>query len=278
MKLKAVFNLIRPHNCVFAAIAVLIGAIISAGGIPPPRITFALIAAGLITGAGNAINDYADRKLDAINNPDRPIPSGKISPSGALIVSILLFVFGIISSIFIRKVSCLLLAVVNSGLLAYYATSLKRKGLFGNIAVSYLVGSTFLFGGLAAGSLETVGILAAMAAFSTAGRELIKDIEDVRGDKKSGSESFPLQFGKRKAAILAIIFTVLAILMTPLPYQLGLFEKYYLLIVIASVVVFVWGIIKIGKNQRKESASKASLLYKIAMGLGLIAFLTGALI
>lgn len=278
MNFRAVFKLTRPHNCIFAGIAVLIGAIISAEGLPPLRISFAFVAAALITAAGNSINDYADRELDAINSPDRPIPSGKISPSGALIFSAVLFVVGIISAVLIGRITCIAIAIINSVLLAYYATSLKRKGLIGNVVIGYLVGSTFLFGGLAAGEFETVLILGAMAGFSTAGRELIKDIEDVKGDKKSGSKSFPLGFGKKKAAILAIIFTTLAILMTPIPYQLGLFGKIYLLPVAISVAAFILGMMKIGRDQKKESASRASFFYKIAMGLGLIAFLAGALL
>ncbi|KXB06224.1 hypothetical protein AKJ53_01010 [candidate division MSBL1 archaeon SCGC-AAA382F02] len=278
MKTKAVINLPRPHNCILAGIGVLIGAIIALGNIPSIRITFAFLAAALVSGAGNAVNDYADRELDAINNPDRPIPSGKIKPRTALLTSGTLFALGIISAALIGRISCLLLASINSGLLAYYAASLKRKGLIGNLTISYLVGSNFLFGGLAVGGFRTVGILGAMAAFSTAGRELIKDIEDIRGDKKSGSESFPLKYGRKKAAALAIIFTVIAIALTPLPYWLGIFGELYFLAVATSIAAFAVGMIIVGKSQSKENTSKASLSYKIAMGLGLMAFLVGTIV
>ncbi|KXA95767.1 hypothetical protein AKJ65_00680 [candidate division MSBL1 archaeon SCGC-AAA259E19] len=281
MKLGAILKITRPHNCLLAGIGVLIGSIISVGSInevPGWEVTFAFIAAALISGAGNTVNDYADREVDSVNNPERPIPAGEISPSEALLTSRILFVFGILSATLIGKISCLLLAGFNSGLLAYYASSLKKKGLIGNLAISYLVGSTFLFGGLAVGGLEIVGILSAMAALSTAGRELIKDIEDIRGDRESGSESFPLKAGRRKAATVGMILTASAIALTPIPYLLGVMGKVYLGVVTISVGTFVAGMLIINRSQDRESAHTASLTYKIGMSLGLFAFLLGSML
>lgn len=277
MNAKVAFDLIRPHNCIAAGVAVLIAGIIATRGIPPIEIAFAITAAIIITGAGNAINDYIDRETDAVNNPERPIPSGDIKPSQALLISRILFVTGIIITIFTKRISCLIIAGLNSGLLSYYSRSLKNKGLIGNLAIGYLVGSTFLFGSLAVGKLETVGILAIIAAFSTAGRELIKDIEDIEGDQKSGSKSFPLKHGEKKAAALAIIFTTVAIAMTPIPYIREIFSDIYLYVVMVPIIVFLVGIGIISKGQTKKDANKASLTYKIGMALGLIAFLIGAL-
>ena len=276
MKAKAIIKLIRPHNCVLAGIGVLIGGIIAVGGIPPSEIGFAFVAAFFIAAGGNAVNDYADREVDAVNNPERPIPSGEISPYDALFSSRILFAVGIIYGALTWRVSCLVLAVINSALLSYYSRRLKKKGLIGNVTISYLVGSTFLFGSLAVGRFETVGIMAAMAAFATAGRELVKDIEDVRGDKESGSESFPLKHGKKQAAGLAIIFTMVAISLTPLPYVFDIFGNLYLYIVTVPVLFFVMGMGIIGKGQDKKAASRASLAYKAGMGLGLFAFLLGS--
>lgn len=206
-----------------------------------------------------------------------PIPSGKISPTKALRASQILFSVGIVSAALTGSPFCLLLAGFNSGLLALYASQLKRKGLVGNLAISYLVGSTFLFGGLAVGGFQTVWILAAMAGFSTAGRELIKDIEDIRGDKESGVESFPLKFGREKAAALAVILTGVAIALTPLPYWFGFFGELYLGTVVVAIATFIAGMIIIGRSPKKKSASRTSLIYKVAMGLGLVAFLAGSL-
>ncbi len=270
-------KLIRPINCLFAGIGAIIGALVALKGLPPFRIIFAFAAATLISGGGNAINDYVDRKIDAINKPDRPIPRGDIKPSQAFKITGFLFGLGIIFAALTLEIPCLLLAIFNSSMLVFYANSLKREGLPGNIVIGYLVGSTFLFGGFAVGKLGAVGILAVMAGFSTVGRELIKDIEDMVGDSKVDSKSFPLKYGKQKAAFLAIIFTGTAVGITPLPFILGIFGRFYIYTVLISVGVFIIGMILIGKDQTRESAGKTSFLYKVAMGLGLIAFLIGAL-
>ena len=278
MKGKAIIKLIRPHNCVLAGIGVLIGGIIAVGGMPPTEIAFAFVGAFFIAAGGNAVNDYADREVDAINNPERPIPSGDISPYDALFSSRILFAVGIAYGALTWQLSCLVIAGINSALLYYYSKRLKKEGLVGNITISYLVGSTFLFGSLAVGRFETVGIMAAMAGFATAGRELIKDIEDIQGDRGSGSQSYPLKHGRKPAAGLAIIFTMVAVSLTPLPYAWDIFGSVYLYVVSIPVISFIIGMITIGRNQTRKSAHRASLTYKIGMGLGLVAFLIGSIL
>jgi len=112
---------------------------------------------------------------------------------------------------------CLALAALNSILLALCTGKLKRRGLAGNLAIGYLVGSTFLFGGLAVGPLGAVGILASMAALSTIGRELIKDVEDMPGDRELGLRTLPLTHGVRVATWLAMLFIAAAMTLSPLP-------------------------------------------------------------
>ncbi len=283
-------ELLRPRNCLLAGLAVLIGVYVAGRvasregfyweAIDQIRAALAFAAATLITGAGNAINDYFDRKIDRVNRPERPIPSGRVKASDALSLSQALFIIGIALTIYLN-VACLLLAGLNALVLALYAAGLKRRGLVGNIAIGYLVGSTFLFGGLAiqeiwVDALPAVGILAAMAALSTVGRELIKDVEDMRGDRASGLSTFPLQHGTRKAAVAAAIFVGAAVVLAPLPYLLGMFGKYYLWVVTLSIIAFLWSTTLILRSQGRRAASNASVGCKIAMGLGLLAFLAGA--
>ena len=93
MKLTAFFRIIRPLNAVMAGFAAVLAYVIATGTlIPAVLIVFFIVL--LITAAGNVINDYHDAAIDAINRPDRPIPSGEIGRSAALIYAILLFVLG----------------------------------------------------------------------------------------------------------------------------------------------------------------------------------------
>lgn len=276
MRAPAVFEIIRPHNCLFAGIAVLIGAIIAAGGLFPEKTLFALLAAVFVSGAGYAINDYFDREVDRINRSWRPIPSGRLTASDALVVAGVLFVVGLSLAVLVN-LPCFFLAAFNSFVLIVYASELKRRGLIGNLTISYLVGSTFIFGGLAVGELQVVGILAMMAGLATMGRELVKDIEDVDGDRELGLSTFPIRHGRRATATLATVFTIAAIALSPAPYLLRFFGLVYLGPVAFSIAVFLAGIVTIARKQSSKAAGDASFIFRLGMGFGLLAFLVGAL-
>jgi len=272
-----VLELIRPHNCLLAGLAVLVGAIVSAGGSPPPLVALAFLVAAVVCGGGNAINDYFDREVDAINRPGRPIPSGRLSASNALIIACFMLAGGALLATAINP-ACFALAAFNSFLLILYTSKLKRRGLVGNLAIGYLVGSTFLFGGLAVGPLGAVGILASMAALSTVGRELIKDVEDMPGDREMGLRTLPLTHGVHVATWLGVLFIAAAIALSPLPWWLGLLRGAYLAPVLAAITFFVLGVIFVVREPSVQSASRASLAYKLGMGFGLLAFLAGVTI
>ena len=151
----------------------------------------------IITGAGNAINDYFDAGIDAINRPSRPIPSGRITRNFAFRFSIVLFAAGIMISYFIgTDLIPFFIAVFNSILLYLYASYLKKKVLVGNLSVSYLTGSTFLFGGAAYGGkgIQVTLILFFLSMLATFAREIVKTIEDIEGDRKDGRHILPVHW------------------------------------------------------------------------------------
>ncbi|MDI6642803.1 MAG: geranylgeranylglycerol-phosphate geranylgeranyltransferase [Candidatus Hodarchaeaceae archaeon] len=286
IRLPPTLELARPLNCLLAGVAVLIGAVVTVGHANIPGLTLisAFAAAALVAAGGNAINDYFDRKIDRINRPERPIPAGRIKASEALIMAQVLFVLGVVLTVFLNPY-CVLLAGFNALVLAFYAWGLKRRGLAGNFAIGYLVGSTFLFGGLATAHLRAgplipteLLVLVLMAALSTVGRELIKSIQDMRGDRKLGFKTLPLMHGAGKAAALAVGFMGAAIALSPLPYLLGIFGPQYLALVAASIAAFIAAAGLIARSQEPKAAGRASLACKIGMGLGLLAFLVGVFI
>ena len=161
-----------------AAAAAIIGLAI-AGGLEPWAVALIFLVVFLITGAGNAVNDYYDREIDSVNRPSRPIPSGRILPRTAFRYSLALFAVGCIMAGLVSQI-CLAVAVFNSALLFFYARNLKATPLAGNISVAFLTGSTFLFGGAAAGP---AGILANQVPFwlSFSGQHEPGDRERHRG-------------------------------------------------------------------------------------------------
>lgn len=265
----AFWEILRPFNCLMASAAAIIGLFV-AGVQDVPA---ALIIAGavfLITGAGNAVNDYYDRQIDAINRPDRPIPSKRIRPQTACYYSIALFAAGCILAGLIGQM-CLVIAIINSILLFFYARNLKATPLLGNLSVSYLTGSTFLFGGAAAG---LAGLLANQVPFglsflASMSREIAKDIEDMEGDRQGGARTLPILAGERAAAILAGLFGVAGVALS----LIAPFGRIYLLIVAVADLFLLFSVYKV---IRKDAAGSQKAIKK-GMAVALLAFLAGAL-
>ena len=281
-------ELLRPLNSSMGAVAVAVGALVAAGSpaLGPHHIgsvVVAMLVAFLYTGAGNALNDYYDRSTDRVNHPRRPIPSKRIAPESARRFSVAVFAAGMIAAIFIGYPDInwltLGLAALNSFLLAAYEMRLKARGFPGNLVVSWLTASLFLFGGAAAAPgpgptifPAAVLALALLAFLSSVGREIIKGIQDVKGDRDR--RTVARITGVRTAAILAGIWICLAVALSPLPVlPLNIFPaRYYLPVVLLADAMFIYSVWVV--FQKPGTASNAA---KLAMLLALVAFLLGAL-
>lgn len=217
MSVSAFIRITRPHNAVVAGLTALIGYLIATGTLTPPSLLLAVIVA-LITAGGNVINDVRDVEIDRINRPDRPIPAGDISLAGARAYAAALFIGGIAIAT-LTTTLCLAIAIINSVILIVYAVRLKRTPVLGNVAVAYLAGSVFLFGGAFAGIEGLVRnlSLAAITFLATVARELLKDAEDVDGDAAGGARTLPMIVGVRKTGIFAFACACGAVAVSLLP-------------------------------------------------------------
>lgn len=295
-------ELLRPTNCFMSSIAVFIGGFLAAAPntqlLLSPFIYIAMISSFIITGAGNVINDYIDIDADKINKPGRPLPSGRVSPKGAFLFSILLFFLGIFLSGFVNYI-VFFIALFNSILLVIYSLYLQDKILMGNISVSYLVASTFLFGGAVFNNLVLPSIFTLIAFFANLSREIIKDMEDMEGDKRSFlkrltkriitsvdsiTQRFRIKdgkivttFEKRKSILTSVIFLIIAILLSPLPYIMGILSYIYIYAVIITDILFLYSIFLLIRKEGKNVYTKTSKLIKIGMFFGLLAFIIGAI-
>lgn len=274
---KSFIELLRPINSLMAALAVLVGAIV-VGGIGVIDLTelhLAIIATFVICGAGMTLNDYCDRDIDFLNKRHRPIPSGRIESRAAFMFAFVLFALGIYTSYFIN-IYCLAIAFINSFLLLLYAYRFKKVLMLGHIFVSYLVASSFLFGGFAIGleNLIPLFVISLIAFFSNVSREIIKTIEDMKGDMLGKVKSLPIILGEKNARKIATILTAVAILLAPLPYLLGYMGLVYMYVVSIGLIMFIFAIIW---NIRETPAGRIHKLMKLAMFVCLLSFLVGAL-
>jgi geranylgeranylglycerol-phosphate geranylgeranyltransferase len=283
---RTYLELMRYKNCLMAGFAAVIGTLIAfnilvsdahgsntPGNFPVLASGFVFIVVFLVSGAGNAINDFFDIKIDSINRPERPIPSGRVKLKEALYFSYLLFALGTALAIAINTV-CGLIALFNSLLLILYAKTLKGTPLLGNLSIGYLTGSTFLFGAsvFRFEGLKTLSVLFVLSALAITAREIIKDIEDMEGDKIEGADTLPLRIGARKASYLAVLIGFLAVLLSPLPYLMSVLGMRYLYLVFLADLGFLAAIHQI---LIRNNPAKSSKLFKVAMFFALLAFIAG---
>lgn len=275
--LKYYMELVRAKNCLTASFGTVAGGLI-ASGFNFDLIHYILTASlvvFLICGFGNALNDIYDIEIDRINKPFRPLPSNKISLKNAKIFSWLLVAIGLLLSMF-NKV-CFVIAIINALALYLYAKKYKRNKIIGNLIVAYLTGSVFIFGGASVNNIGITLILFLCAMFATWCREIIKDFEDIEGDLKEGVMSLPIKYGK-KSLYVAGIFLITAVVLSPLPYIMGIFGDVYLFGIILCDILFIYSIVKLLGAPSKEGAKKSSKNIKYIMNLVLLCFIIGSIL
>jgi geranylgeranylglycerol-phosphate geranylgeranyltransferase len=262
----------RPLNCLMAAFATLMGVLVSKVAFVAESVGVAVLAfivVLLVAAGGNVINDYFDFAIDRVNRPDRAVPSGKITRQAALLYALALSVLGVATSLFINA-ACFALAALNAILLVLYSWKLKRSALVGNLLVGYLTGSVFLFGGAAVSAIFLPGVLFVSAMLAITSREIVKDVEDLAGDRTGGATTFPIRYGVKASLVVATLFMLAAVVISPLPFIIGALGSAYLgIVVIADVTLLC------GSALSWSTPSKASGLIKYAMLVVLLAYLVG---
>jgi chlorophyll synthase len=179
---------------------------------------WALVAAGvalagpLVCGTSQAVNDWFDRHVDAINEPDRPIPSGRVPGRWGLGISIAWTALSL-------GVAALLgpwvlgAAVVGLALAWAYSAPplrLKRNGWWGNTAVGFCYeGLAWITGAavMTAGAMPDPRslILAVLYSLGAHGIMTLNDFKSVDGDRRLGIGSLPVRLGVERAARLACL-------------------------------------------------------------------------
>jgi len=264
--LRDYLRLIRPINCFMGAFGTVIAIFIS-GGSSINSYAFGAATAFLAMAAGNALNDYIDIEIDRIAHPDRPLPSGSISRKGALYMAAALFFLALTVSTPLGA-DAFTIASINIMLMILYELYAKNNPS-GNIIISYLVGSIFLFGGAIGGQLRDSLFLFLLAFFATLGREIAKSIEDLEGDR--GRRRTIALINLPAARYLSALFTLIAVALSPLPYLKGIFSLFYLISVALADGLFILCVIKIFRNE------KSSTIMRYSMIIALIAFIGGAI-
>ena len=168
-----------------------------------------LLAGPILCGLSQVVNDYCDREVDAINEPDRLIPSGLVSTRQVFVTIGVLAVLALGIALYLGAQVALLtglgmlLAVVYSA----HPVRAKRNGWVGNglVAISYEA-LPWLAGHLAFGALTLPSLIVALLySFGAHGIMTINDFKSMDGDRVSGIKTIPVLHGEWGAAWLAVL-------------------------------------------------------------------------
>jgi len=275
-KLTAIIQITRPVNFFITVASVFVAALLSSPEkIPILNVLLAALSAGFTASAGNIINDIFDIEIDKINRPERPLPSGVLTINEAYVLYLICFV---ISGLLVVTISQIVVIIVllSHLLLFLYSKYLKRIPLVGNITVAFLTGLVFIFGGVVVENPSAAIIPALFAFFINLIRELVKDMQDVEGDRAAGVITFPIKFGFQKTKYLITFITLILILFTLYPFITQLYEIEYFVVVMVmvnSLLVFI--LKKLFEDDSIKNLNKMSNLLKLNMIFGLIAIYLG---
>jgi geranylgeranylglycerol-phosphate geranylgeranyltransferase len=273
-KVLALYRLARPFNALTGALAVFLGGYVAGTG-EWGKVAMAAMVTFLVTGAGNSWNDYLDVEIDKINQPQRVLPSGQVSPKAAWILSVVLTVIALIIAAFINP-AAFMVAFLASTILFFYSWKLKSTVLMGNATVAAISALSVIFGGIAAGNVRPTLILAAIVGVAILGREVLKTLADYEGDLQEKVRTVATTWGRRRARIVYYLLAAATGWTMLLPYLLDVYDEIYAYIVAFGVYpILIYALVKVTRNSSGRQLERISQLMKMDFMIWFIAVILG---
>ena len=308
MKLiSAFFRLVRLPNLVFIALTQVLflycieQPIFLEANLQPNvhGVYFLLLtlASVFIAAAGNIINDYFDLNIDKINKPNKVVVDKIIHRRSVIIWHLVLSLVAIAFGFYIDvQTSVRFLGVANLisvVLLFFYSVSLKKKFLIGNILISLLTAWVILVitycetnhllnvfrkgSSLEIEKLSRLTFLYAGFAFIISLiREVIKDMEDIEGDRKYGCKTMPIVWGANASKIFVAVWLIVLIVALSIVQVYVLQFRWWFsagYCIAAIIIPLIWIFIKLFKAQSAQDFHKLSTVIKVVMLTGILSML-----
>jgi geranylgeranylglycerol-phosphate geranylgeranyltransferase len=269
MKMMPFFKILRPANMLMLAVGVLCGFWLSHCNHLPDLILL-IFSAACCAGFGNVVNDLADIETDRISHPNRPLPKKEISKSSAVVYSAALACAALVCGFSVSWQHGVGV-IIPLCLLWLYAAFFKGTRLIGNSIISLLVAYGIIFGGLSGSGLHLLYVPAFLAFTLNISREIIKDIQDLRGDTAAGYATTAVLPARVLRIIIAACGVIYALFVF-VPYLTGGFGAAYALCCLFLVVpLHVYWTVIFYKSDWQMSASRISGVIKYEMIAGLFA-------
>lgn len=277
------FKLTRFDHALMLGLAVFIGESIVLGY--PPALTDIIIISLLVPifaemGAFS-LNDYFDVETDRANKRmDRPLVRGTITETSVMVFAFLSFAIALMLSSYINEnaFSTVLVFIVLS---IIYNIWLKDVAVLGNMAVAASMGIPFVFASyVVSQTIAPISYVLFFVAFLIGmAREIIKDIEDMEGDKKiRKSKTLPILLGRKRAAMVASALLLLFIPISVYPFITYLaISSISLITLFASYASIIYFAVTFYKNPTQEYARFTRTVLLYTMFIGLFALLFAAL-
>lgn len=230
-RLVGLLRLFRFELPFSAGVCVILGEILALGNLPSVSpLALGFFSMFLISATALILNDYFDLETDRVNAPQRPLPSGMVSKRDVVVLSIVTALLGLLAA-WMLSMTALIVVFVIWVVGVLYNWRYKRTGLPGNLLVSFSVGMTFIFGGIAVDRPfeKTVWWFAAIVFLIDLGEEIAADAMDVEGDRLAGSRSLAVRLGYANALKISAAIFLLVVLVSLVPFAAGWLDLVYLL-------------------------------------------------
>jgi 4-hydroxybenzoate polyprenyltransferase len=264
-------RLTRVGNLLILALSQYFTAImlISSKNVMDVRFLLLVMATGMIAAAGYIINDYYDVKIDLVNKPERVVIGKGITRRYAILFHTLLSLTGVAIGFYLDW----RIGVINffsAFLLWWYSNDLKRQPFIGNVVVAILTAMAIIIvDALYHTGNRLIFIYATFAFFMTVIREVIKDMEDLKGDDTFGCKTLPIVWGLRKTKFF--IYGIMAVFVATVLwinfFYVKLPEIYFLIFLAVPMAILLVTLIR---ADTKKDFSRLSTVCKFILLLGVI--------
>ncbi len=263
-------RLTRVWNLIIVALAQYLTAafLIDFRTILDPPLFILSASTVLIAAGGYIINDYYDIKIDLINKPQRVVIGKAITRRYAILFHTVLSIIGVVLGLVLSwKIAAVNLA--SATLLWWYSNYLKRQPFIGNFVVALLTGvAIWLVDSLYKTGHMLIITYAGFAFFMTLIREIIKDMEDLKGDQTFGCQTLPIVWGMRRTKhVIYIIATIFLAMVVVLDYHFRNLPIHYFLLFL--FVPMLWLILRLIAADTKKDFTWLSRFCKIILLLGI---------